>query len=204
MIISNTSLFLPNDKRVGIALSGGADSSIIAYILMANLKQQLNFYTFASKEKKYATVHVTNKVIEKCIELTGNTNVTHHIKYGETQERDIFLSFLKENLKNNVDLIYTGTTNSPLIDDLESFNSKLKEDIALRRDPSIRKPVFSNGIYSPFINQNKAFIKELYEKHGLLDTLFPITRSCESTDLVSGHCEKCWWCEERIWAFNRV
>lgn len=204
MIIHNLPLFLPDDKRIGLALSGGADSSIIAYILMSNLKQPITFYTFASKQKKYSTSITSKAVIEKCIELTGNNSVNHVIKYGDVQDRDIFLGFLKENLKNNVDLIYTGTTNTPSISDLETFNSKLNGDISTRRDPSIRKSVFSNGVYSPFINHNKAFIKELYEKYGLLDTLFPITRSCESTDLVSGHCGKCWWCEERLWAFNLV
>jgi 7-cyano-7-deazaguanine synthase in queuosine biosynthesis len=56
----------------------------------------------------------------------------------------------------------------------------------------------------PFRNIDKKGIAELYEKFGLLDTLFPITRSCELTTTdFSEHCGTCWFCEERKWGFGR-
>jgi len=44
----------------------------------------------------------------------------------------------------------------------------------------------------------------------LLETLFPVTRSCEWNEHVVGedpgmeHCGNCWWCHERKWAFGRL
>ena len=49
-------------------------------------------------------------------------------------------------------------------------------------------------------------LQKLYDKYNLTYTLFPITRSCEGSDYETGnytfHCGKCWWCEERMWAFG--
>jgi len=56
----------------------------------------------------------------------------------------------------------------------------------------------------PFFDLNKQAISCLYKEHNLLETLFPLTRSCEAQDLSTGHCGKCWWCEERFWAFRRL
>lgn len=63
----------------------------------------------------------------------------------------------------------------------------------------------------PFRNFNKRSIAELYKSQGILDELFPITRSCENGGDVEYikdpnmefHCKECWWCRERFWGFNR-
>ena len=47
---------------------------------------------------------------------------------------------------------------------------------------------------------------KLYDENDLTHTMFPLTRSCEGSDYEAGnytwHCGKCWWCEERMWAFG--
>ena len=55
-----------------------------------------------------------------------------------------------------------------------------------------------------FRNINKREIKKIYEDLEVLKTLFPATFSCESTDNVKYHCGKCWWCQERHWAFEKL
>ena len=47
---------------------------------------------------------------------------------------------------------------------------------------------------------------KIYQELDLMETLFPVTRSCEVTDKIEyyGHCGKCWWCEERHWGFGNV
>ena len=50
-------------------------------------------------------------------------------------------------------------------------------------------------------------LAELYNQYNITNTLFPLTYSCEGsaelTNTHTQHCEKCWWCEERYWAFGR-
>jgi len=65
--------------------------------------------------------------------------------------------------------------------------------------------------YQPWRNWDKKAIAELYDQFGLTDSLFPLTRSCENggdvtyidDPLMETHCEQCWWCIERYWAFGR-
>mgnify|MGYP001379484276 CR=1 FL=1 len=56
-------------------------------------------------------------------------------------------------------------------------------------------------------NLEQQIIKTIYDRFNLTDKLFPLTFSCEGeaevTKTHTQHCEKCWWCQERFWAFGR-
>ena len=60
---------------------------------------------------------------------------------------------------------------------------------------------------SPFKNVDKRFTAQVYEDEFLLETLFPLTRSClgsaEVTDYHEKPCKMCYWCEEKYWAFGQ-
>ena len=60
---------------------------------------------------------------------------------------------------------------------------------------------------NPFFCINKRGLKMIYEELGLIDKLFPVTYSCEGTaeqtKTHTQHCKRCWWCQERFWAFGR-
>lgn len=59
--------------------------------------------------------------------------------------------------------------------------------------------------FSPLINIDKKGVAELYKHFNVLDSLFPLTRSCENwTDDFSSHCGVCWFCLERLWGFGRI
>jgi hypothetical protein len=65
--------------------------------------------------------------------------------------------------------------------------------------------VLSN-IYQAFINVDKKFVADVYKQNGLMDTLYPIARSCvgteRKTDNYTRECHECFWCYEKKWAFN--
>ena len=87
------------------------------------------------------------------------------------------------------------------------------------RDEDADRPIESrNGIkhyINPFFQVNKKWEAEVYKDFGLLDTLLPLTYSCEGdakdTKTHTWHCgntlqyeKQCWWCQERMWAFGRL
>jgi 7-cyano-7-deazaguanine synthase in queuosine biosynthesis len=196
-----------NQKNIGLSISGGADSALLAYYLMKTVTRPLHFFTYGSEEKQNRTVRNSLSVIEKCISITGNSNVYHHIRYGKTQDRKIFFDYLIESVDSKiVDIIYTGTTSTPQHDVLETFSKKLSSAIKHRRNPNVIKPLWShsNKLYHPFINIDKKNIAKMYNDLDLLDSLYPVTGSCESVDFPTGHCGNCWWCQERFWAFERL
>ena len=55
-------------------------------------------------------------------------------------------------------------------------------------------------------NKAKRFVAGVYKEEGLMQDLFPMTRSCvgggnETRDFTAW-CWKCFWCYEKAWAFN--
>lgn len=61
-------------------------------------------------------------------------------------------------------------------------------------------------IYQPWINVDKKFVADIYKQHDLINTLFPITRSCigtaSETENFTKECHNCFWCYEKKWAFD--
>ena len=62
------------------------------------------------------------------------------------------------------------------------------------------------GIYQAYANVDKKFVAGVYFDYGLMDSLFPMTRSCvgtrTQTENFTKECGKCFWCHEKAWAFG--
>lgn len=200
---------------VGISVSGGADSAILLYHLMNNKKDdKIYIFSTGNNEKKRLNIKVSTNVVEKCIQLTNNSNVEHHLTYCEEQDEMALFPKLDFYFNNNlVNIIYTGTTeNPPTI-----VTNKFREEVTqLYREADLgeKSTIHYDKFYTPWINVNKSKIAEMYISEKLMENLFPLTRSCEYNPNESffaniedpglGHCGKCWWCEERAWAFKRL
>ena len=186
-------------------MSGGADSALLLYILMKNSTKKIHIFTCASKVKQFGTVKSSTDVIRKCVELTGNLNIAHHMHYVESQNDHVLFAPYREFIdKGIVNLIYHGVTSNPPANVLETFVDKINQPVL--RDSKNIKSLYKMGsnLYTPLTNSNKQKISEMYKELDLLDNLFPLTRSCESLDLSEGHCGHCWWCQEREWGFGRL
>jgi len=61
-------------------------------------------------------------------------------------------------------------------------------------------------IYQAYANVDKKFVAGVYKDYNLMDSLFPLTRSCtgtaKQTDNFTKECHKCFWCHEKKWAFD--
>jgi len=107
--------FLIFPGPIGVSVSGGADSAILLYILMKYSIEPIHVFTAALKTKNNVAPRLAIRIIEKCIELTGNTNVYHHVHFIDDMSKDGNLFnghrfFLKNNLLSKV---YTGETLMP-------------------------------------------------------------------------------------------
>ena len=77
------------------------------------------------------------------------------------------------------------------------------------REYEVIRPVIHNGvIYTPITNSHKKDIAQLYTHYGIQDTLYPLTRSCESYNMdvtknMTKHCGECYPCIERFWGFGK-
>jgi 7-cyano-7-deazaguanine synthase in queuosine biosynthesis len=203
--LSNDTVVDIPDGPIGISCSGGVDSSLLLYILMANCTDTIHIFTLSNDRKGRANAVIVPKVIERCIQLTGNLNVIQHSYYAADQIENTLFDVPREYLKNKtISCIFFAITANPPTDVV--FTAQGSEQS--NRDPStIKKEIEHDGfLYQPFVNKDKKTIADIYKQLNLMETLFPVTRSCEQIGKLEyyDHCGKCWWCEERQWGFGRV
>jgi hypothetical protein len=147
------------------------------------------------------------KIIVECFKKTGKSNIYHHVFFHDSKLSDTFKPTLRNVIEqNSINVTYLSITNTPDDDDLKLFNHE--NHLYGDRNPNIKnKPIYKgnrNEFYNPLVNCNKKQIRDLYLATNSLDWLFPLTVSCEESEIPGKHCGNCWWCEERIWAFGKL
>ena len=210
-------------KIIGQWMSGGADSSLLAYLLCKKIKDQklnVKFQPLSVRRGRPNNPIYAEGVVDFIQEdLDVDFILPHEVYYPplndpEMTELKIFWEKDSENFRNQkFEILYSGITCNPPDD------AGLPKNKERNRDEDADRPIESrNGIkhyINPFFQVNKKWEAEVYKDFGLLDTLFPLTYSCEGdakdTKTHTWHCgntlqyeKQCWWCQERMWAFGRL
>lgn len=206
--ITDTVEFNVYPYTTGVCVSGGADSALLLYFTLMYSTNTVHVFSLANQERWLRNTHAALNVISKCAELTGNYNFVHHIHYDQVQTKENLFLLPNQYVNDNIiSTICTGVTKNPPIEVTDTFT--LIDSEVFERDPSVLRNVKQGNCYMPWTNLDKQDLCSIYKQHNLLDTLFPVTRSCEWHDLPwpdagDGHCGKCWWCEERMWGFGKL
>jgi 7-cyano-7-deazaguanine synthase in queuosine biosynthesis len=203
--ISGVDIDIHDSGPVGITVSGGADSASLLYILLKNSQQPVHIYSFLSDAKGSVVEPYVDRVVAKCVELTGNSNIVHHKERIAVQTPKVLALTLKERIEQGeISIAYYGSTKFPPTDVINTFEEKLDKELLENRGSGTDRDVyvFDNLIYRPYINLDKKDISMLYSSLDLLESLYPLTRSCENIYSPDQHCGKCFWCEERRWGFG--
>ena len=204
----------PSQTKIGIKLSGGLDSAIVAYLLCKYIHEERPDCTlipftvihsfkpynlwFASKVKWWLKEHFPTVQWHK-------EHFTIHSNGDDYNER---MEELQEDLKskNIIDCKFSGVTANPPLEVYKQWSPDDTNDEPTPgrdREQELKDTSFGRIL----VNIDKKGVAELYKKFGLMDTLFNVTRTCEETELdpsVTPHCGKCWWCEERRWGFGKL
>ncbi len=124
-------------------VSGGADSAILLYHLMKHSKDKIHIFSLGTNDKRRLNLSVATQVVEKCIQLTGNINIEHHINYGETQTLNSLLVMPKQFIEEKrIKIVYNGVTANPPKKVLDTFK---RESLELdHRDPNVERDVLSS------------------------------------------------------------
>ena len=208
----NWEIDLPSSiTNIGLKISGGADSAIVCFMLAKYIMEErpditLHPVTGIADNKLYQQKYA-DSVLRKVEELTG-------IVFGKHQYKDVTASryildqedFLKSLYEQELfNLHFAGITANPSEDDAPHLYTSIKD---MPTDDRSKQLIKKDNYRLPLINIDKRGVAEHYTRLGVMDTLFPVTRSCEArvTDSeynIDKHCEVCWFCKERYWGFNR-
>lgn len=207
--------YLKDVDTIGIWMSGGADSSLLAYLLAKKIKDEklnVNIQPLSVRRGRPWNPLYAANVIDFIVDDLKFEKMNRHIIYypdiNDEYYREISVFWEKdnENFRNDLfQILYSGITCNP------PKSENISQNKERSRDESSKRPITThNGLryyINPFFDINKKHLYEIYKQYNLLESLFPITRSCEGSEEDSGnytyHCGKCWWCEERFWAFGK-
>jgi 7-cyano-7-deazaguanine synthase in queuosine biosynthesis len=202
-------------KHVGLMTSAGLDSSLLLFLLAKtfkdlNLNIQITPICYILPTKPAADIKRIIKVIK---DLTGYEHI-NKVRIFVVPKRDCWAPFKdKYMLKNNerlyfkykFDKVFNGDTLNPPAEVRSKWPNDNKRSLWRDKIDSIYTGAIS---VSPHAFMNKKDIISLYKEFDLLETLAPLTLSCDETfeflkhNNVSAPCNTCWWCRERMWAFE--
>ena len=207
---------------IGIWLSGGADSALLCYLLAKKIVDEKLAVKIHPLTIDYKRPHVAiaKEVVASISSLLFCTEVfADHVIYNPPADVTWTNAELNEqfHIRNKehfttglIQILYSGITTNPPVEVQQTFNYGVLHDVELKRGAGVTKTDVVHKIgeegefyeIKPFFNVDKLAIAKLYTDNNLMDTLFPITRSCEDPSTVRGHCGECWWCQERKWGFG--
>lgn len=199
---------LDKETNIGLRISGGTDSSLLLYLIAIfkrDYRPDIKIFpmTVVNPFKPYQELY-SRRVIDKVVELTGVEIEDLFVSYPDIKDKTKFMESQNNARQEWLDTIkldthLMGETKNPSEEENENFVYT-----GPGRDLTRDGLNFDHLKKRPFRNIDKKGIAEIYEKFGLTDILFPITRSCEDHTIdFSKHCGICWFCEERKWGFGR-
>jgi hypothetical protein len=197
-------------KNVGLKLSGGADSAIVGYMLSKYVITErpdikIVPITVVQIGKSFQLIFA-KRIIDFYKNYFGDIFLEHRTATSTTPENYVpaqeqLMSFLYKT--KIIDFHFSGITLNPPENAISEYILSLggTEPPDRLRGRNIESSLKANN---PLINLDKKGVAELYHTLGIIDTLFPLTRSCSIfTDDFSKHCEQCWFCSERFYGFGR-
>ena len=163
---------------IGIKISGGADSAIVTYMLAKYVTEErpditIHPVTGISDIKPYQLIFA-DQVLRKVEDLTGVVFAQHQFGSVRDTHYTVDQLALTRSLKYGKNLFtvhFNGITANPTQAIVASGHVALPE-----RNQRATK---QSNYRRPLINIDKRGVAEHYTRLGVLEELFPVTRSCE-------------------------
>lgn len=196
----------PKDlHKVGIHLSGGADSALILFLLTvmaAKRNQKLEIYPlngFDVNDPNCDSETPARKVIDHIRTITGTKQIKDLMVYPIDLQNKTKAFYMKParkylEIKYGVKHFIFGTSQG-----MDHKERPVNHEGTAYGEKLIEYSKTLDNIMAPWATVNKKFIAAQYDKF-YLKQLSDITNSCVISS--SEPCRQCWWCEERYWAFG--
>ena len=208
-ILSDLENLIKSHKTIGISISGGIDSTLLAYLLhdikyKTNSDVKLVFFCVPRPDDSIIHAQRIVDYIDK--EFNQSPSQLHSVGNGDLYHAEQVKSGMREAIqKYELDILVTGVTKNP--EDLDppqylpnyKYNTFQNPDGTYYNGPIRVKPLNPKFI-SPFWNISKEETVKLIKELNLTE-IPNITHTCTGSKDI--RCNKCWQCCERAWAFYK-
>jgi len=214
LVMDRTEPFLREYNNIGIMSSGGTDSSFVLWWLAKcindlNLCDSHTLLPIHGFDLSFSfnTTPYFLKIVKVIRDFYPKVNILdpYIIKYRDkyeinrdnawgirTRKSEYLRPVVKKLEKGLIDVSIGALTSAPLFEKVD-FGSITRER-NFKEKSKIKKGFL--------INVDKKFLAYQYRKFNLMNTLFPLTKSCVTPDKKGNACKRCDWCKEKYWAFD--
>jgi hypothetical protein len=204
-------------KKIGVSISGGTDSSLALYclcksLMIHNKQDEISVYPFNVNMLDYKWPELSKLPTIRCYEVISEMFPEINFPEGLTMKHAWYnsggpgISPKQNTLRKykslfkkefNIPRWLTGSTRNPP----KGTTKRLDELISSDPNLTVRQGKEYESQPTPFNSIDKKFLANIYEQENLMYDLFPNTVSCTNTSSIQP-CKKCYWCEEKKWAFG--
>lgn len=172
-----------NCEHINILLSGGADSTLLTYLVLKYYDVPVIGHTVNNDEI------VFNKLLFPINEYFSNKFGDKYSTFRIKQQGMYIRDMVQRILSVYPGLVLTGCN---------KVVTHFTPTVYIPGDtPPVRGPAYNEYHLRPFIDMDKVEILQMYLEEGILD-LLKLTRSCGLPGL--DRCNGCYFCMERAWA----
>lgn len=213
-------------KKIGISLSGGADSALLSYLILKETNADIYFTTQIRMWKTRPWNRYVAQDVVSWFKKNFNNKIEHIQGFIPPEMEEPNTTFIKDEYGDlkpgnriilrahnewvahtyKLDAWYAGVTKSP-----EDIPGGPVERYA--GGLPLKMKHMGIDICHPFVHTSKDWIVKKYKQENILD-LFNLTRSCAAdmkgldyTTYTPGQvvptCRECFWCKEREWAIEQ-
>lgn len=209
MILTDIENLVKTYNTIGVFISGGVDSTLLAYLLndfKIKIKPDLTIKYFCVKRPDDSELHA-KRIVNYIDEKFGlNTSNINFVGTGNTHHSAQVRSGMIDALDNyEFDVVLTAITKNPesldppeLLPDYE-YGRFVDPDGSVYNGPK-RVKAKNPKVLNPFWDYTKADTVKIIKDLNLLD-IPNITHTCTASKTIK--CGKCWQCCERAWAFYK-
>lgn len=205
-----------NDRNsIWISVSGGTDSALLLYLVTKYcyencLTTKITPWVYVDGSRPGNDIDVYNIIncIQSLYPYPYEPVVVDHIYKEPGGNKVELVKPLWNRMRQSglYDAFINALSASPPIVEMkatpnfyESFLKITTED----RTPQLKPTLSFHDNFlalTPFINIDKSDLADMYDEEGLMDNLFPLTKSCIGREVTP--CFDCFWCYEKNWAFG--
>ena len=208
--------YSPDWKRIMLQTSGGLDSSLLLYLtartfIELGLKSEIVPFS-VEVPNKVKNLESARAVIETVREAVGYDFISKGVEVimpesemMPPKKNQFFNSTIMQFIENEgIDFEFNGNTKNPPLSARSHFPHDYSRELTRDHRPTIYNATISA---CPHAMNDKSGIVFLYKKFGLIESLAPLTLSCDiNLDKMQRKgwgfpCGNCWWCHERAWVF---